>query len=46
MQGSRVKNFDFDYETCFADGDHKKQSRVEDYRWDFVKAHSRIQRLL
>lgn len=40
MWGWKAKDFDFDYETCFADGDPQKQSTLESYRWDFI--HSKL----
>ncbi len=36
----KSKGFFFDYETCFADGDYKKQSSIEDYKIAFINAHT------
>lgn len=37
---SKAKNFIFDYESCFADGDYRKQTNIEDYKRDFIIAHT------
>lgn len=36
---SASKGFVFDFESCFADGDWRKQSHPEDYEDDFIQAH-------
>ena len=39
--GYKAKDFYFDYEECYADGDPSKQTGPEDYKRDFVEAHTR-----
>lgn len=37
--GKYSKDFLFDYEACFADGDISKQTNIEDYRREALNAH-------
>lgn len=37
-QLGRAKYFAFDFESCFADGDYRKQTYLEDYKRGFMKA--------